>query len=75
MTHQQKIHTYRKIKYGILDTLICTHSQIFQDWKSLHQILIIDPHKRYYKNTHSPKYDTMQVVKHMADLYHADLQI
>lgn len=75
MTYQQKIVSYRNIKYGVINTLICTHSQIFQDRKSLNKILIIDPHKRYYKNTHNPKYNTLSVATYMADLYHADLQI
>lgn len=75
MSLKQKITTYRNIKCGHCHTLICTHSQLFQDRHSLRDILIIDPHKRYYKNSHTPKYFTQDVVEYVAHLYHAQIQI
>lgn len=75
MTNKQKIETFWWIKYGTIHTLICTHSQLFQDRKQLSHILIIDPHKWYYKNQRDPRYHTMQVATYMANLYSCPLSV
>lgn len=74
-TTKTKIQTYRDIMYGRINTLICTHSQIFQHWKSLKHITIIDPHRRYYKSQKSPRYHTYDLVTYMSTLYNCPLQI
>ena len=51
---------------GQLSTLIATPSQIFWDWKDIQQILIVDHHKRYYKNQQNPRYDTVEVCEKIA---------
>ena len=51
---------------GHLSTLIATPSQIFWDWRDIQQILIVDHHKRYYKNQQNPRYDTVEVCEKIA---------
>lgn len=58
---------------GHISSLHCTYSQLFQDWKSLKSIILVDSHQRYYKNQQDPRYDTREVVKKMAEIYGAEL--
>lgn len=68
-TTLQKTKAFRAVKHGLAHTLVCTYSQIFQDRKSLMHIVLVDPHKRYYKNQQDPRYDTVEVVKKMEQAY------
>ncbi len=68
-SYAYKQKTFWWIKSGKVSTLFSTHSQIFQDWKNLKRIEMIDPAKRYYKSQQDPRYSTADVVTKMADLY------
>ena len=44
---------------------------MFQDWKNLKHIKLIDTHQRYYKNQQDPRYDSREIVKKMSEMYNA----
>lgn len=74
-TQAQKIKVFWDIKNGALWTLFCTYSQIFQDWKSLDNIILIDAHKWYYKSQQDPRYYAPSVLRKMAHIYQAWIDI
>jgi len=53
--------------------LVCKPSQIFKDWYNLQSILLMDQHKRRYKNQQDPRYDATTVVKCLAEKTDAEL--
>lgn len=73
-TQVKKDKIYWQIKNGYIDTLFCTYSQIFQNWKNLKNIILIDSHKRYYKNQQEPRYYVPTVLAEIAKIYSADFQ-
>ena len=70
-TKKQKSEAFLGIKSWAIATLICTYSQIFQDWQNLQHIILIDQHKRYYKHQQDPRYYVPTVVEKMAEIYGA----
>jgi len=73
-TQTKKDKIYWQIKNGCLGTLFCTYSQIFQDWRNLKNIILIDGHKRYYKNQQEPRYYVPTVLSQMSKIYWANFQ-
>ena len=72
-TKKQRAEVFWKIKNGAPETLVCTYSQIFQDWQDLKRIILIDQHKRYYKNQQDPRYYTPRVVEKMGEIYECEV--
>lgn len=72
-TEKQKITAFWWIKSWKIKNLICTYSQIFQDWVNLKKIIIIDTHKWYYKNQQDPRYSVVSVVEKMAEIYESEI--
>ncbi len=74
-TQQQKDKARWGIKMGHVNTLICTSSQVFQDRKDLKLITLMDSHQRYYKSQQDPRYDTREIMKKIAQLHEARLEM
>lgn len=53
--------------------LLCTHSQIFQNWSNLKKIYIFNPHTWYYKTQQEPRYNICNIIEYMSKLYKNDL--
>lgn len=68
-TKKQRSEVFRWIKNWTIKTLVCTYSQIFQDWNDLTRIILIDQQKRYYKNQKDPRYYIPSVVEKMGEIY------
>lgn len=68
-TEKQKSELFRWIKNWSIWTLICTHSQLFQDWKDLKNIVLIQPDKWYYKSQQDPRYWTIDVICTMRKIW------
>lgn len=73
-TQLQKDKARWGIKMGHIHTLLGTPSQVFQDWKDLDQITLIDSHQRYYKSQQDPRYDVREICKKLSDLHNAKLE-
>lgn len=74
-TTVQQSKLFWKIKSWVSEWLVCTHGIIFQDWNKLSDIYIYDSRRRYYKNQKDPRYETLEVIKVMADIYGANLHV
>jgi len=74
-TQVQKDRARRGIKMWTIHTLLCTHSQIFQDRKNLTHVTLIDSHQWYYKSQQDPRYDAREIVKKMGEQHEAHLTI
>lgn len=74
-TEVQQSKLFRGVKNGFVEWLVCTHGIIFQDWANLGDIYIYDSRRWYYKNMKDPRYETLEVVKIMADIYGSQLHI
>lgn len=72
-TKKQKSDAFLGIRDWSIGTLFCTYSQIFQDWQNLQQIILIDQHKRYYKNQQDPRYYVPTVLEKMAKIWNTEL--
>lgn len=72
-TSIKKAKVFREIKQWNISTLICTHSQIFQDWRSLTHITCVHPEKRYYKNQQDPRYHTKDVIEQLSTIHKATI--
>lgn len=72
-TDKQKRDAFWALKAGKKDLLVCTPSQIFQDRYDLESIILVDQHKRRYKNQQDPRYDAVTVVKYRAEKLWASL--
>ncbi len=69
-TSVQKAKAYRAISTGQEQTIITTHSQIFQNRHNLTGITIMDPHSPYYHTFQEPRYTISTVIEKMRELYH-----
>lgn len=65
----RKDSNWRQIKNGLTQTVISTHSEIFQPFTSLKKIILYDPEKWYYNSQQDPRYNTKIVVQKMAEIY------
>ena len=74
-TISQDIKLFWNIKYGYKQIIICTPGECFWDYSNLSQIILIDPHKRYYKSQQEPRYDIARVCELMAHYYDCALNI
>ena len=74
-TQNQKDKSWRNIKQGNTKVIYATHSEIFQNYNDLKQIIIYYPHKRYYANQQDPRYKTLTVVQKMSEIYGCELKI
>ncbi len=74
-TTVQQSKLFWKIKNWVSNGIVCTHGIIFQDWDNLTDIYIYDSRRQYYKSQKDPRYETLEVVKVMADIYNAKLHI
>lgn len=55
--------------------ILCTHAEIFQNYKNLTKVVIIRPHKRYYANSQDPRYKTLEVVQKLSEIRSCPLEI
>jgi len=74
-TQNQKDKSWRNIKNWNTKIIFATHSEIFQNYNNLKEIIILYPHKRYYANQQDPRYKTLDVVQKMSNIYNCKLQI
>jgi len=74
-TEKQKAEHRWEIKKGMRSVIICTYAEIFQDFQDLKKIIRVDPHKWYYANQQDPRYKVGEVVKKMAELWSAELEM
>lgn len=74
-TEKQKAEHRWEIKKGMKSVILCTYAEIFQDFHDLQKIIRIDPHKWYYANQQDPRYKVGEVLKKMAELYWAELEL
>ena len=72
-TDKQKRDAFRSLKAGKYMTLVCTPSQMFQDWADLKSIVLLDQHKRRYKSQQDPRYDAVRVAQIWAEKAGAEL--
>ncbi len=70
-----KLKLFWWIKKWKIKELYCTHSQIFQDRNNLKNITIYYPHRWYYKNQKDPRYNTKEIVKKLAEIHWAKLNM
>jgi primosomal protein N' len=68
-TINQDIKLFRNIKHGQEATIVCTPGECFWDYWNLSQIILIDPHKWYYKSQQEPRYDIARICELMAHYY------
>ena len=68
-TKKQKSEGFRKIRNGVVDKLVCTYSQMLQDWDNLVSVTLIDQHTRYYKSPQDPRYEAGAVVDMIWEIY------
>ncbi len=68
-TSLQKAKAYRSISNNSSTTLLCTHSQVFQNRNNLTNIYIFDPHSSYYHTFQDPRYRVDTVIEHMREVY------
>jgi hypothetical protein len=77
-TINQDIKLFRNIKHGQESnsksprgeiTIVCTPGECFWDYPNLSQIILVDPHKWYYKSQQEPRYDIARVCELMAHYY------
>ena len=54
--------------------VLCTYSQIFQDWSDLQVVILHDQHVRWYKHQQDPRYYTPTVVDMMVAHYKASVK-
>lgn len=72
-TSLQDIKWYWNLKCWLTSRIIATPAQCFWEFDQLTQIVVIDPHKRYYKSQQDPRYDIMRVAELMAHTYQCEL--
>lgn len=65
----QKAKAYRSISHNIQHTVLCTHSQIFQNRNNLTQITVMDQHSPYYHTFQDPRYTIDTVIEKMRAIY------
>lgn len=68
-TTVQKAKAYRTLSTNTQQTLLCTHSQIFQNRNHLTEIHVMDPHSPYYHTFQEPRYTISTVIEKMRKLY------
>lgn len=68
-----KSKIFWKVKEFKTNIVLATFSQIFFDRKNLKKIHLFFPETWYYKNNKEPRYDTVELVSFMANIYGADL--
>ena len=64
-----------KIKTGNEPLIFATSSEIFQDFKNLKNIYLIEPQKRYYASQQDPRYKVWRVLEKIAENYDAKITI
>jgi primosomal protein N' len=74
-TQNQKDKSRRNIKMWNTEIVLATHSEIFQNYKKLKKIVIIQSHKRYYASQQDPRYKTLDVVQKLAEIWKCELVI
>ena len=74
-TKKMKAEGFWWVKNGSIKHLICTYSQLFKQRENLTHITLKDQHAWWYKNQQDPRYHTVDVVKEMAKVYGAELEL
>ncbi len=74
-TKKTKAEGYWHIQSWVNCSVVCTFSQMFQDWQNLTSISFMHQHMRYYKNQQDPRYHSLVVVKKMSELYNVSLDV
>ena len=72
--NQKDVHRW-EIKKGIKSVIFCTYAEIFQDFKDLKKIIFVDPHKWYYASQQDPRYKVGEVLKKLAELRGAEVEV
>lgn len=72
-TKKQKAELFREVKNGESSYVLCTFSHMFQDWKNLKEIVVVNEHMWYYKSQQDPRYNAAIVAKEMAKIYWAKI--
>lgn len=74
-TQNQKDKSRWNIKVWNTQIILATHSEIFQNYKKLKKIIIIQPHKRYYSSQQDPRYKTLEVVNKLSEIWKCEIEI
>lgn len=72
-SESRKNKDWRSIKKGSAKLICSTGSELFQDFKKLKKIYLIEPQKWYYAHQQDPRYKVRNVVEKLAELHHAEL--
>ncbi|GHW02815.1 hypothetical protein AGMMS50249_6010 [candidate division SR1 bacterium] len=70
--NQKDIHRWQ-IKKGAVQTVLSTHSEVFQPFSSLTKIILYDREKWYYNNQQDPRYNLPVVIEKMSEIYGAEV--
>lgn len=62
------------IKKSMKGVIVATHSEVFQPYKNLKKIFLVDPHKWYYHNQQDPRYSLVSVAQRMGKEYGVPLE-
>ena len=65
----QKSKAFRNLSTGASHTLLCTHSQMFQNRNNLTHIELMDQHSPYYRSFKDPRYRVKDVVSKLQAIY------
>ena len=65
----QKAKWYRAIGYNTEQTILTTHSQIFQNRNHLTRITLMDEHSPYYRTFQDPRYNIPLTIAKLRELY------
>lgn len=68
-TKKQKAEIFWWLRNGKKNALVCTYSQMFQDWMHLTDITLVDQHTWYYKSPQDPRYEAGAVVDKLWEIY------
>lgn len=74
-TQNKKDKAFWDIKKWNVKYILTTHAEIFQDFADLKQILMVDPHKRYYANQQDPRYKTGDVLQKISEIWKCDIKM
>ena len=72
-TQNRKDQNWWEIKKSKVWIIVSTQSEVFQPFNNLWTIVLIDGYKRYYHNQQDPRYDILEVVKKIQELWNCEV--
>ncbi len=68
-TQLQTAKSFWWVSNGTINTVITTHSSLYQNRKQLESIIFVYPQKRYYASHQEPRYKTKTVLNKIHEIY------